>query len=49
MTISESVKNLFDAYEAAFSRLDFQETGEFFADTFISAGPSGTIARNKDE
>ncbi len=49
MTASESVKNLFDAYEDAFSRLHFQKTCEFLADTFIFAGPSGTIARNKDE
>ena len=40
---------LFDAYEKAYSALDFETTAGFFADTFISAGPKGTIAQNKSE
>jgi len=40
---------LFGAYEKAYSALDFETSAGFFADTFISAGPKGTIAQNKSE
>ena len=43
------LKKLFDAYEKAYSELDLETTATFFADTFISAGPKGTIAQSKKE
>jgi hypothetical protein len=43
------LKKLFDAYEKAYSELDLETTATFFADTFISAGPKGTIAQSKNE
>ena len=49
MASSKSVKQLFVQYEKAFSALDFEKIGGFFADTFISAGPNGVIANNKAE
>jgi ketosteroid isomerase-like protein len=49
MASSESVKQLFAQYEKAFSALDFKKIGEFFADTFVSAGPNGVIANSKAE
>ncbi len=44
-----AVKSLFDAYERAFDALDIEKQVEFFSETFISAGPRGTIAQNRDE
>ena len=44
MTPSEQIKRLFAEYEKAFSELDIEKNAEFFADTFISAGPKGAIA-----
>ena len=41
------LEKLFTGYETAFSNLDIRENAEFFADTFISAGPKGVIAQNK--
>jgi hypothetical protein len=49
MAISESVKRLFADYEKAFSALDIAKSAEFFADTFISAGPNGIITSSKAE
>jgi hypothetical protein len=49
MAISASVKKLFAGYEKAFSTLDFEKNAEFFADSFISAGPNGIITRSKAE
>ena len=43
------LKKMFDAYEKAYSALDFETTAGFFADTFISAGPKGTIAVSKTD
>ena len=43
------LQRLFDAYEKAYSALDLEATAKFFADTFISAGPKGTIAHSKKE
>jgi hypothetical protein len=40
---------LFAEYESAFSELDIEKNAALFADTFISAGPKGAVARNKDE
>jgi hypothetical protein len=49
MIMDESVKKLFAEYEKAFAELDFKRSAEFFADTFISAGPRGVIAQSKAE
>jgi hypothetical protein len=49
VTVSPSVKRLFSEYEKAFSALDLQRSAEFFADSFISAGPKGTITQSKAE
>lgn len=49
MSVSVSVKKLFDEYEKAFGALDFKRIGEFFADSFLSAGPRGTIASSRAE
>jgi hypothetical protein len=47
--IDPAIRNLFTAYEAAFSALDMRKSAEFFADTFISAGPRGSITSSKAE
>jgi len=49
MSISTSIRKLFEEYEKAFSALDLKKTAEFFAETFISAGPNGTITQSKKE
>ncbi|HPM61769.1 MAG TPA: SRPBCC domain-containing protein, partial [Methanoregulaceae archaeon] len=46
---SEVVQRLFSEYENAFSRLDVGRSAEFFADTFLSAGPQGVVAQSKAE
>jgi hypothetical protein len=43
------IEKLFLEYEKAFNDLDVKKSAEFFADTFISAGPKGTIAQNKKD
>jgi len=43
------IKKLFSDYEKAFSDLDFKKSAEPFADTFMSAGPKGVIAQDKNE
>ncbi len=40
---------LFTEYEQAFNKLDIASIGQHNADTFISAGPKGTIARDKKD
>ncbi len=49
MGISPSVKKFFAEYEKAFSALDLKKSAKFFADSFISAGPNGTITQSKAE
>ncbi len=49
MVVSESIKRLFEEYEKAFRALDIARSAEFYADTFISAGPNGTIKNSKNE
>lgn len=44
-----ALKKLFAEYEEAFSGLDTKRSAQFFAESFISAGPKGTIAQSKDE
>lgn len=43
------IEKLFLEYEKAFNDLDVKKNAEFFADTFISAGPNGTIAQSKQD
>ncbi len=43
------IEKLFIEYERAFNDLDVKRSAEFFPDTFISAGPKGTIAQNKKD
>ena len=40
---------LFKQYETAFNKLDLQTISDYYADTFISAGPKGTISQSKKE
>ncbi|MGD9740213.1 MAG: DUF4440 domain-containing protein [Bauldia sp.] len=47
--MDQATRNLFRVYEAAFNTLDIERQVDFFADTFISAGPKGTIAQSRDE
>jgi ketosteroid isomerase-like protein len=44
-----ATKKLFAGYEKAFDALDIEKQVDFFAETFISAGPRGTIAQGRDE
>jgi Domain of unknown function (DUF4440) len=43
------LEQFFAEYEKAFNRRDIKKSAELFADTFISAGPKGVIAQNKEE
>lgn len=45
----EQLDILFKQYESAFNKLDLNTITGFYADTFISAGPKGTIAQSKKE
>jgi hypothetical protein len=45
----EKLEKLFNQYEKAFDKLDLKAISELYGHTFISAGPTGTIARNKEE
>ena len=45
----EQLDTLFKQYEEAFDKLDLKTIAGYYADTFISAGPKGTISRNKKE
>ena len=46
---TNKLEKLFAEYEKAFSELNIEKNATLFADTFISAGPKGTIAQSKDE
>ena len=43
------IETLFLEYEKAFNNLDSRKNARVFADTFISAGPKGTIAQSKKD
>ena len=47
--VDPATKKLFTAYESAFAALEVRKQVELFADTFISAGPRGSIASGKAE
>jgi hypothetical protein len=49
MGVSPNVKQLFNRYQKAFNALDIEKNAQFFADSFISAGPKGTITNSKSE
>ena len=45
----KKLEKLFEEYEQAFNKLDIAAIGQHYADTFISAGPKGSIARDKKD
>lgn len=45
----KKLEKLFKDYEQAFNKLDIAAIAQHYADTFISAGPKGTIARDKKD
>jgi hypothetical protein len=45
----EKLEKLFKEYEKAFDKLDLKTIAEFYAPTFISAGPKGTIPGTKQD
>jgi hypothetical protein len=45
----DKLEQLFKKYETAFAKLEFEKIAELYTDTFISAGPKGTIAQNKND
>ena len=47
MLTKEQIDEFFSEYETAFSALDMEKSASLFADSFISAGPKGTIAQSK--
>ncbi len=49
LPLDSSVRKLFSEHEKAFNELDMKKSAEFFADSFISAGPNGTITNSKKE
>lgn len=49
MIHDEAIKRMFMEYEQAFRELDIEKGARFFADTFLSAGPRGTITQSKAE
>ncbi len=46
---THKIEELFTGYEKAFNELDIEAIAQYFDDTFISAGPKGTIAQSKDD
>ena len=45
----DQLDNLFKDYETAFDKLDLKTISGYCADSFISAGPKGSIAQSKKE
>ena len=45
----EQLDTLFKQYEEAFDQLDLKRIMGYYAETFISAGPRGTITESKKE
>lgn len=46
---SPLVNDLFRNFEKAYAALDVERYADYFADSFISAGPRGAIANSRDE
>ena len=49
MLTKEQIDTFFADFEKHFSALDVQAQADAYADTFISAGPKGTIAQGKQD
>lgn len=49
MLTKEQIDTFFADFEKHFSALDVQAQANAYADTFISAGPKGTIAQGKQD
>jgi hypothetical protein len=49
MLTKDQIDAFFAEYERSFSALDMGKTGELYADTFIGAGPKGTITQSKTQ
>jgi DNA/RNA endonuclease G (NUC1) len=47
--IDQELKKLFYEFEKAFDALDFEKMAALYTDSFMSAGPTGIIARSKAE
>ena len=47
--MDEAVRTMFEQYAAAFSELDVGLQVTFFAESFISAGPRGSIALGRED
>src|SRR5687767_4334503 len=45
----DELDTLFKQYETAFNTLDLKAISDFCSDTFMSAGPKGVVAQNKNE
>ena len=45
----DQLDTLFKDYETAFDKLDLKTISGYCADSFISAGPKGSIAQSKKE
>lgn len=46
---NQKIDKLFDEYEKAFDQFNMEAIGAYYDDSFISAGPKGLIAWNKDD
>ena len=46
---TSKLEQLFKEYESAFNKLDFRTIAKNYPDSFISAGPKGTIAQDKKD
>jgi len=47
--MTNHLEKMFSEYEDVFNSLDIEGSARFFADTFISAGPNGTISISKSD
>lgn len=45
----DQLDTLFKQYETAFNDLDLKAVSDFYADSFMSAGPKGVITQSKEE
>src|SRR4051812_19068365 len=49
MQPTNTIEQLFTEYAQTFDKLDFNTQAQFFADTFMMAGPAGVVSKNKAE
>ena len=45
----DTMDDLFKEYEESFAKLDFKSIAKLYGDSFISAGPKGTISNSKQD